>query len=123
MTLLRRLCGPFFVVAGVMHFLQPGFYRSIMPRWLPWHDELVVASGVAEIAGGLALACPDAQVRRAGGWFTIATLLAVYPANIDMAVHPERHPKVPGGTAALYARLPIQGVFLAWVATAMRPER
>ena len=123
MLLLRRLCGPFFVLAGTLHFLKPGFYLSIMPWWLPWHRELVAASGVAEIAGGLALMCPDPAVRRAGGWFTIATLLGVYPANINMAVNPGDYPAVPGGAAALYARLPVQGLFIGWVVAAMRAER
>ena len=122
MQLIRRLCGPFFVLAGSLHFLKPGFYLSIMPSWLPWHRELVAASGIAEIAGGLALMSPDARVRRAGGWFTIATLLGVYPANINMAFNPQDYPHVPGGAAALYARLPIQGVFLAWVVAAMRTD-
>lgn len=120
MQLIRRLCGPVFVLAGALHFINPRFYLGIMPRWMPWHREMVVASGVAEIAGGLALMCPDERVRRAGGWLTIATLLGVYPANIDMAVHPEDHPDIPGGRAALYARLPFQGVFIAWVVAAMR---
>ncbi len=123
MLLLRRLCGPFFVFAGALHFVKPGFYLGIMPSWMPWHRELVAASGVAEIAGGLALMCPDPAVRRAGGWFTIATLLGVYPANINMAVNPQDYPSVPGGAASLYARLPIQGLFIGWVVAAMRAER
>ena len=123
MLLLRRLCGPFFVLAGTLHFLKPGFYLSIMPSWIPWHRELVAASGVAEIAGGLALMCPVPEVRRAGGWFSIATLLAVYPANINMAVNPQDYAGIPGGAASLYARLPIQGLFIAWVVGAMRATR
>jgi uncharacterized membrane protein len=78
---------------------------------------LVYASGVAEIAGGAGLMSP--ATRKAAGWWLIATLIAVFPANVHMALHPERY-KVPGGRAALYARLPVQGVFLAWVRAAMR---
>ncbi len=120
MRLIRLLCGPFFVVAGVMHFAAPGFYLRIMPSWLPRHEELVAASGVAEIVGGLALMCPDQGVRRAGGRFTIATLLAVFPANVNMAVHAEDFAAVPGAPVSLYARLPFQLVFIAWVRAAMR---
>ena len=123
MLLLRRLCGPFFVFAGALHFLKPGFYLSIMPSWIPWHRELVAASGVAEIAGGLALMSPFPAVRRAGGWFTIATLLGVYPANINMAVNPQDYPGIPGGAVSLWARLPVQGLFIWWVLAAMRAER
>jgi uncharacterized membrane protein len=121
MRVIRSLCGPFLVLAGLMHFISPGFYLRIMPRWLPRHDELVAASGVAEIAGGLALTCPDPRVRRAGGWFSIATLIAVFPANVNMALNAEDFAAVPGAPASLYARLPFQLVFIAWVRAAMRP--
>ena len=64
--MLRRLCGPFFVLAGIMHFVKPRMYEAIMPPWLPRHRELVYASGVAEIAGGAGAADPRRGVRRAG---------------------------------------------------------
>lgn len=116
--MLRKLCGPFFVFAGVMHFVIPRTYEAIMPPWLPAHRELVYASGVAEAAGGVALMAEP--TRRAGGWWLIATLLAVFPANLHMALHPDEFPKVPGGRNALYARLPFQLVFLGWVRSAMK---
>ena len=114
--MVRFLAGPCFVLAGTLHFTHSRFYRAIMPDYLPAHEELVAASGVAEIAGGAGLMVPG--VRRAAGWWLIATLIAVFPANIHMALHPERY-KVPGGRAALYLRLPFQGVFIAWVRAAM----
>jgi uncharacterized membrane protein len=114
--MLQRLCGPFFVFAGVMHFVKPRFYEAIMPPWLPRHRELVLVSGVAEVAGGAALMTP---LKRPGGWWLLATLAAVFPANLHMALHPEDY-RVPGGRAALYARLPFQLVFAAWVRAAMR---
>jgi uncharacterized membrane protein len=120
MDLIRRLAGPFLVLAGVNHFVSPRFYLKIMPPWLPAHEAMNAASGAAEILGGAALICPDPKVRRLGGWFSIATLLGVYPANVHMALHPEQYPWVPGGRRALYARLPLQALFIAWVAAAMR---
>jgi uncharacterized membrane protein len=120
MDLIRRLAGPFLVFAGVNHFLMPRFYLRIMPPWLPAHEAMNFASGAAEVVGGAALMCPDRTVRRLGGWFSIATLLAVYPANVHMALHPEDFPEVPGGQRTLYARLPLQAVFIAWVIAAMR---
>ena len=110
--------GPTFVVAGLLHFLKPSFYLAIMPPWLPAHRELVYASGVAEIAGGLALL--HRRTRRAGGWWLIATLLAVFPANVHMALNAEDFPQIPGGQAALVARLPVQALFVLWVVAAMR---
>jgi len=114
---MRRLFGPFFVFAGVMHFVKPRWYMRIMPPWAPAHRELVYASGVAEIAGGLATMHP--ATRRAGSAWSIATLLAVFPANVHMALNAERFEQgVPGGEAALWARLPVQLLFLLWAYSA-----
>jgi uncharacterized membrane protein len=112
---LRTLAGPFFVFAGAMHFIAPRPYRAIVPRWLPAPEAIVVASGVAEIAGGAGLIVPHAATRRWAGRWLAATLVAVFPANVEMALHPERYPKIPGGRTALWARLPLQAVFIAWV--------
>jgi uncharacterized membrane protein len=101
----------FWIAAGVMHFVIPRQYEAIVPRQLAtWRKELVVVSGVAEIAGGVAV-LPHGS-RRAARWWLLATLAAVYPANIQMALEPERFPKIP--RAALWARLPLQGV-CAWM--------
>ncbi len=116
--MLRRLAGPLFVLAGVLHFVAPKVYVRIVPPYLPAPEALVYASGLAEIAGGVGLSVP--RWRRPGGWWTIATLLAVFPANLHMALHPADYPKIPGGRVSLYARLPLQAVFIAWVRSAMR---
>ena len=121
MRLIRVLCGPALVYAGVMHFLRPGFYRPMMPAWLPAHDELIFVSGVTEVVAGAALICPDRRVRRAGGVLGILTLIGVFPANVEMATHSDRFPNIP--PAALWARLPLQAVMLAWVVAAMRPSQ
>lgn len=113
MGLVHRLCGPFFVIAGVMHFVKPRAYRSIVPPWLPAPGALVYASGVAEAAGGLGLMW--ASTRAWARWWLVATLLAVFPANLDMALHPERYPQIPGGERSLKLRLPFQAVFILWV--------
>lgn len=110
-----RHFGPVFIFAGIMHFVIPKTYESIVPDWLPAHRALVYASGVTEIAGGAALLHP--RTRRFGGRLSIATLLAVFPANVHMALHPERYP-VP--RAALYLRLPLQAGFIAWARAAAR---
>jgi uncharacterized membrane protein len=90
-----------------------------MPDYLPAHRGLVYASGAAEIAGGAGLRLPPG--RRLAGWWLIATLVAVFPANVWMAQHPERY-RVPGGRPALIARLPVQALFIALVRAAMRPR-
>jgi uncharacterized membrane protein len=99
-----------------MHFVIPRQYQAIVPPYLAsWKRELVVASGVAELAGGLAV-LPE-RTRRGARWWLLGTLLAVYPANIHMAVNSKDFPKIP--PAALWARLPVQGLFalLTWRGT------
>ena len=82
---------------GTMHFVIPRTYRSIMPDYLPAHSGLVYASGLAEIAGGAGVLHP--KTRRIASWWSIATLVAVFPANIHMAQHPERYRSIPGWTS------------------------
>ncbi|MGH2869057.1 MAG: DoxX family protein [Solirubrobacteraceae bacterium] len=120
MRRIRDLAGPFFVFAGVMHFVTPKTYQQIMPPYIPAPEAMVYVSGVAEIAGGAGLMASTDRARRLAGWWLIATLVAVFPANLHMALNPEDYPKVPGGRPSLWARLPFQGVFVAWVLGAMR---
>jgi uncharacterized membrane protein len=108
---MRTLASAFWIIAGTMHFVIPRQYEAIVPASLRDHrKEIVVASGLAELAGGLMI-IPH-STRRAARWWLLATLAAVYPANIEMALKPERYKKIP--PAALWARLPLQFVF-AWV--------
>ena len=107
-----------FIFAGVNHFLNPDFFVAIMPPYLPLHLELVLLSGVFEILGGVAVLVPG--VRSLAGWGLILLLLAVFPANLHMALNPELFPDV--SSSALYLRLPLQIVFIAWAYWATRPE-
>jgi uncharacterized membrane protein len=114
--LARNGVALFWIMAGAMHFAIPRQYESIVPPSLErWKRELVVASGVAEIAGGVAV-LPE-RTRRAARWWLLATLAAVYPANVHMALNPERFSNIP--PAALWARLPFQALFalMTWRGT------
>ncbi len=113
MRTLRWLAGPFFIFAGAMHFIRPRFYLRIMPPYVPAHEAMVYASGAAELAGGVGLMVP--RLRPRAGWWLIATLVAVFPANVHMALNAEKYKAIPGGAPALWARLPFQAVFIAWV--------
>jgi uncharacterized membrane protein len=104
----RLLLGLFFLAAGSLHFLKPRPYVAIVPDALPRKLEIVYVSGAAEIAGVL----PD-RTRRAAGWWLIATLIAVFPANVNMAVNADRFRAIPA--PLLWARLPVQGLLIAWV--------
>jgi uncharacterized membrane protein len=103
--------GAFFLLAGSLHFLRPKPYVAIVPDALPRKREMVFASGVAELAGGAGVLVPG--TRRLAGWWLIATLLAIFPANVNMAVNAERFRIVP--EPLLWARLPLQGALIAWV--------
>jgi len=100
------------VAAGLNHFRVPATYEAMVPSVLPRADILVVVSGLAEIAGGLGLLHP--RTRRLAAWGLIALLLAIFPANINMAVNHLPLGNEPVPTWALWARLPLQAVLIAW---------
>jgi uncharacterized membrane protein len=105
------LVGALFVVAGAMHFIVPGAYEQIVPPYLPAHRELVFVSGFFEVIGGVGDLLP--ATRKAAGWGLIALLVAVFPANLYMAVDAGAFSNLPAW--ALYARLPLQVVLIWWV--------
>ena len=121
MTRAQRLLAAFFTFAGTMHFVRPREYRAIMPPYVPYHREAVIISGTAEIAGGLAVV--PRRTRALAGWWLLALLVAVFPANVYMATNPEdikgldlkRIPRW-----ALWARLPLQPLVMWWVWRATR---
>jgi uncharacterized membrane protein len=120
-VVVRVLFAAFFVVAGVTHFTNRDFFTSIVPPYLPWPVMLVYVSGVAEIVLGVMLLIPATM--RLAAWGLIALLIAVFPANIHMAMNPQLYPDV--SMSALLIRLPLQGVMVAiayWLTRAsMKP--
>lgn len=125
MTTSQRALAGFFTFAGVMHFVIPKTYEAIVPEWIPISPrEAVVWSGVAEIAGGLAVVLPS--TRSLARWWLIGVLIAVYPANVHMAVNPEQiegldPERIP--RLALWGRLPLQLGAIWWVWRATAPDR
>ncbi|HEX8752653.1 MAG TPA: hypothetical protein VF731_04475 [Solirubrobacterales bacterium] len=122
MSRSRAALAAFFTLAGNMHFLRPRFYEAIVPPSLEGAKrEVVAVSGVAEIAGAAMVLHP--ATRRLGRWWLLALLLAVFPANVHMAVNPDQVKgldlrKVPRW--ALWARLPLQPLCMLWVWRATR---
>jgi uncharacterized membrane protein len=102
----------FFTAAGINHFLHPAVYARIVPPWLPASTLLVRVSGIFEILGGIGVLVPN--TRRFSGAGLIALLVAVFPANVQMAQHPDLYADIATATA-LYIRLPLQVVLIAWV--------
>ncbi|MDP9018832.1 MAG: DoxX family protein [Candidatus Eremiobacteraeota bacterium] len=101
-----------FVLAGSLHFLRTPFYTQMMPPVLGHAQLLVYISGVFEILGGLGVLLP--QTRRLAGFGLIALLLAVFPANVYMAMRPDLFAGV-ASPLGLAVRLPFQFLFVAWV--------
>jgi uncharacterized membrane protein len=107
---LRIVLATIMVLIGVLHFAVPDPFVSIVPAWLPAPRALVLVSGFFEILGGVGLLVP--RVRRAASWGLVALYVAVFPANINMVVHPELGRGIPEWS--LWARLPLQFVLIAW---------
>ena len=114
----RLVMGALYVTAGAGHFLATRVYLGIMPDYLPAQRELVLISGAAEMAGGIGVLLP--RTRRAAAWGLIALLVAVMPANVWMAQHPERYPSIP--LWLLWGRLPLQLPLIWWAWRYTRPE-
>ena len=102
----------FFLLAGINHFLSPRIYLGMMPPWLPAPGLANVVSGAAEIAGGLGLLVP--RFRRVAGWGLIALLVAVFPANLHVALQGHM-PGLNVSPLILWLRLPLQPLLIAWV--------
>ncbi len=100
--------------AGVLHFVFPSSYQRIVPRALGSAPALVLVSGMAEIGVGVLLVPP--RTRAAGGWLTAALLVALFPANVQMAldggIPGEGFPL--GSPVVAWARLPLQVPLVVW---------
>jgi uncharacterized membrane protein len=117
MSLTKRILlyvmAAFYVFAGLMHFRRPDFYRPMMPPYLPWHDFLIFFSGLAEVVLGAAVLVP--RLRNLAAWGLILLLIAIFPANVHIAMH-----NVPvfnnteGAGILNWVRLPLQGVLILW---------
>ena len=111
----------FYVLAGVNHFINAQHYMPMMPPYLPWHAALVFFSGVAELGLGIAVLIPS--LRRIAAWGIILLLIAIFPANLHIALH-----NIPlfGATEGAgvwnWVRLPLQGVLILWAWWYARPD-
>ncbi|MEO5930647.1 MAG: DoxX family membrane protein, partial [Candidatus Kapaibacterium sp.] len=116
-SVTRYIFGISLAFAGLNHFINPAGYVRIFPPYLPFPQLLVGLSGVAELLLGVLILFP--RYMRLAAWGSIALLVAVFPANIHMALHPELFPGI--DPIILWLRLPLQGVFIAWAYWYVRP--
>jgi uncharacterized membrane protein len=108
--IMKWLFGLLFIGFGANHFLNTDFYVPMMPPYLPWHRELIYLSGACEIVVGGFLLVPRYSLYAA--WGLIALLIAVFPANLHMALNPSLYPKF--SPVGQWLRLPAQGLLIAW---------
>jgi uncharacterized membrane protein len=94
-----------FAVSGVAHLVRPQIYEPLMPPWVPRHRDVIVASGVAELACAAGLASP--RTRKVAAWASAGLLVAVFPGNVHMAQVALKRGSKPY-QAATVARLPFQ---------------
>ena len=101
---------------GTLHFVAPRPFVAIVPRQLPWRRGLVQASGAAELVCAAGLAVP--RTRRVAGWATAGLFVAVFPANVQMALDSRR--RSTAQQAVALARLPLQVPLVAWAVSVAR---
>lgn len=111
-TAARYLMAVAMMAVGVLHFLSPEGFVLIVPKALPFPLALVYVSGFFEVAGGVGLLVP--RFRKAAAWGLIALFIAVFPANINMAVNRIALGETALSDWALWGRLPLQFVLIAW---------
>jgi uncharacterized membrane protein len=115
---LKHLMAVLYIAAGINHFLNPQLYLRIMPPYLPWPMFLQYLAGFFEFALGVLLLIP--KFSRLAAWGLIALLIAVFPANLHMALNMELFPDLPAWYH--WIRLPLQLVLIAWAWLYTREE-
>ena len=112
-SILIVISSIFYTIVGVKHFIEPDYFLSIIPPYLPFHIELVYISGFFEILFGLMILFP--KYRYYGSIGLILLLIAVFPANIYLAQSKEAQEAIGASQQIAIWRLPMQGI-LIWIA-------
>jgi uncharacterized membrane protein len=110
---LRYLLAALVAIIGVTHFANPAPFVRMMPPIFPAPLVWVYLSGAAEVGLGILLAWD--RTRKLAAFGMIALFLAVFPANVNMAINDiQLDPASPAPSWVLWARLPLQAVLIAW---------
>ena len=112
-SILIIISSIFYTIVGIKHFIEPDYFLSIIPPYLPFHIELVYISGFFELLFGLMILFP--KYRYYGSIGLILLLIAVFPANIYLAQSKEAQEAIGASQQIAIWRLPIQGI-LIWIA-------
>lgn len=115
-----RLLTTLLAAAGLTHFLAPRFYDAIVPDQLPGPARAwTIGSGIAEVACAAAIA--NRSSRRTGSLAAIVLFVAVFPANVQMALDWQDDPAPRPLLAVL--RLPLQIPLVVWAWQVARDAR
>ena len=106
------------VVSGVTHVTSPGYYRGLVPSWLPARSAVVAVSGLADVATGLLVAVP--ATRRAGALATAALITAYLPAHLEPLRHRRTAQRAFDRPVGVAARVAVNLGYVAWAAAVAR---
>jgi uncharacterized membrane protein len=111
-TVMRALMATFYILAGILHLTTPDRFLPIVPDWVPLPRDVVLITGVCEIAGGGALMTE--RWRYAAGSMLALYAFCVFPANIRHAIDAIHVPPLPDGWWYHGPRLAFQPVLIWW---------
>ncbi len=117
---LLWVMGGFYILNGLNHFLNADAYIAIMPAYLPWPSQLVLLSGVAEIALGAGVLIPATGM--AAAWGIIVLLILIFPANLYVAMNGLSYVGDKPKIVLNWVRLPFQLVLIAWAYWYTKPS-
>jgi uncharacterized membrane protein len=117
---MRVAAGVAFIIASLPHFVSPERYLPMMPPFIPAPRAMIFLSGVGELLGGIGLLIPSTA--RLAAWGLAVLLVAIFPANIYVAISGVNAAGLPSSPWYTWSRLPFQIVFVWWVIAAVRPE-
>ena len=115
---MRVAAGLAFILASIPHFTSPERYLPMMPPFVPAPEAMIVVSGVAELIGGVGMLIP--RTARIASWWLALLLLAIFPANVYVAIRGVNAAGLPSSPWYTWSRLPFQALFVWWVLYAGR---
>ena len=111
-SVMRWIMAAFYCLAGVVHLNAPDAFLPIVPTWAPMPREIVLFTGICEIAGAIALLTNS--LRRLAGVMLALYAICVFPANIKHAVDGIHLPGIPSSWWYHIPRLAMQPVIVWW---------
>ena len=109
---MRWALALFYSVGGVVHLRSPDAFLPIVPDWVPMARDVVLITGVCELAGAAGLLTP--RLRKAAGAMLALYAVCVFPANLKHAFYDVQVPGLPTSWAYHAPRLALQPVLVWW---------